>query len=309
MHLRASAPTDTRLKVMSIQSLSFWQQDQNFWNQNGSFYQQDQNYRSQSKAENQASAASTSLINAMGAAETNLAKGLASIANATALNRVNSQITALVQQVLGVNPSSSSGSTGTASNSSSSSGNTASTSGAPATGVGKVPLTTSTSLATLGILPGGTITVGTGANITIYTSTGTDTVADLLNAINLDLPTNANVTAALNATGRLTITSRDKTSAIFVGGSGTDAAAIGFGAGNNTFLPKAASSSSTSSSSSQSSASSAAASAGSTSSSKNASKSSTAAPTYPSLASLTGSTAASILSADGASGNLVDLLA
>jgi hypothetical protein len=293
---------------MSIQSLSFWQLDQNFWNQNGSFYQQDQNSWSQSKAESQASAASTSLINVMGAAESNLAKGLASIANATALHRVNSQITALVEQVLGENPSSSSGSTGTAANSSSSSGNT-STSGAPATGIGKVPLTTSTSLATLGILSGGTITVGTGANITTYTSTGTDTVADLLNAINLDLPTNANVTASLDATGRLVITSRDKTSAIFVGGSGTDAAAIGFGAGNNTFLPKAASGSSTSSSSSQSSASSAAGSAGSTSSSKNASKSTAAAPTYPSLASLTGGTAASILSADGASGNLVDLLA
>ncbi len=43
----------------------------------------------------------------MGQAETNLAKGLASIANTTALKRVNSEITSLVEQVL--NPSGSSG--------------------------------------------------------------------------------------------------------------------------------------------------------------------------------------------------------
>jgi trimeric autotransporter adhesin len=293
---------------MSIQSISFYQQDQNYW--------------SQAQAQSQATAADTSLINVMGTAETNLAKGLASIANATALKRVNNQITALVQQVL--NPSSasstSSGSTPSSSGSTSSAAGAASTSGSPATGTGTAVLTTSTSLTTLGILPGGTITVGTGPNTTTYTSTGTDTVGDLINAINIDLPTNANVTASLSSSGQLVITSRDLTSAIYVGGSGNDAAAIGFGVGNDTFLPTAAASSPTGSAASPASNSStsshtASSSTGSsgaaskTASSSGSSATSSYLPSYLALAEQGVSTAAGILSADGVSGTLVDLLA
>lgn len=171
-------------------------------------------------------------------------------------------------------------------------------------------LTTSAPLATLGILPGGTITVGAGANTTTYTSTGTDTVADLINAINVDLPTNANVTASLSAKGQLVITSRDDKTSIFVGGSGTDATAIGFGAGNNTFLPKTASSSSSSSSSTSSGSSTASsASSSSTASKGSATSSAKSAKSYTTVASEIGSTAASVLSDSGAGGTLVDMLA
>jgi trimeric autotransporter adhesin len=266
-----------------------------------SFYQQDQSYWSQAQAQSNASSADASLINVMGQAETNLAKGLASIANKTALNRVNNQITALVQQVL--NPSGSSTSS-SSTGSSTSSSSSASSAAAPATATGSGRVTTSTSLSTLGILPGGTITVGTGNNTTTYTSTGTDTIGDLMNAINVDLPTNANVTASINAGGQLVMTSRDDTSAIFIGGSGNDAAAIGFGVGNSTFLPKAASTSSASSASAKSSAS--ATSGSSASTGKSAAKTS---KSYSTTSSEAASTAASLLSASGVGGTLVDLLA
>jgi hypothetical protein len=273
-----------------------------------SFFQQDQNYWSEAQAQSQASSADDSLIDVMGQAETNLAKGLAGIANSTALKRVNSEITSLVEQALNPSGSSTSSSSSRSSGSSTSSSSTSSSSPAPATGVGTTPVTMSTSLSTLGILPGGTITVGTGVNTTTYTSTGTDTIADLIGTINVDLPTNANVTASLNAKGQLVITSRDDTSAIFVGGSGNDAAAIGFAVGNNTFLPKSASTSPTSSVSSNSSA----GSSSSGTSSSSASTSSSAAKTsksYATITSETASSAASILSANGVSGNLVDMLA
>jgi hypothetical protein len=259
-----------------------------------SFFQQDQNYWSEAQAQSQASSADDSLIDVMGQAETNLAKGLAGIANSTALKRVNSEITSLVEQALNPSGSSTSSSSSRSSGSSTSSSSTSSSSPAPATGVGTTP--------------GGTITVGTGVNTTTYTSTGTDTIADLIGTINVDLPTNANVTASLNAKGQLVITSRDDTSAIFVGGSGNDAAAIGFAVGNNTFLPKSASTSPTSSVSSNSSA----GSSSSGTSSSSASTSSSAAKTsksYATITSETASSAASILSANGVSGNLVDMLA
>jgi hypothetical protein len=284
---------------MSIQSISFWQQDQNFW-ANG-------------KAQSQAASANDTLINVMANAETNLGKGLAAIANEAALNRVSDQITSIVQQALqsaGVSApstSSSGGSASTSSSSSSSKAATSSTTASPAVGTGTVPLTTSTPLSSLGILPGGTVTVGTGARTTTYTSTGTDTVADLLNAINFDLPTNANVTAELNIKGQLVITSRDTKSAIFIGGSGIDAAAVGFRVGNNTFLPKKAAASSIASTQSSSSSS---GTASSTTSAKTSTKStSTALPTNLALAEQGVSSAAGILSAAGVAGTLIDLLA
>jgi hypothetical protein len=281
-----------------------------------SFWQQDQNYWQQAEENDNATAASDSVINAISTAETNLGKGLASIANASALNRVNTQITALVEQALQVSGSSSSPASGGPSNASSTSSSsatgTSTASPSPATGTGTVVLTTSTSLATLGILPGGTITIGTGANTTTYTSSGTDTVADLIDAINVDLPTNANVTASINAKGQLVITSRDDKSSIFIGGSGTDAAAIGFGVGNNTFLPKAASTSSAASATSSTTlgSSTSDSTGGSSSSSENAaSNAAKHTQSYTTVSSEIASDAASLLSDSGVGGNLVDMLA
>lgn len=280
-----------------------------------SFWQQDQNYWQQAQENDNSIAATNSVNSAISSAETSLGKGLASIANQAALNRTNTQLSAAIENVLksGGTSDTSSSSSSTAS-SSGSSGSSANTSGAPATGTGTVPLTMSTSLSTLRILPGGTITVGTGSDITTYTSTGTDTIGDLINAVNVDLPTNANVTASLNARGQLVITSRDDKSSIFVGGSGADAAAIGFGVGNDTFLPTAASPSSTSSSSTASSSSSTDSSSSGASASAASSKaaptsSATASKSYTTLASEMLSSAASVLSDSGDGGTLVDMLA
>jgi peptidoglycan DL-endopeptidase CwlO len=283
---------------MGIGSISFWQQDQNYWQQ--------------AQAQSSASSADDALINVMGQAETNLAKGLASIANQTALNRVNNEITALVQQALQASgsstSSSSSGSTGSSSSSSGSSSSSAtassnsSNSPAPATGTGTVPLTTSTPLLSLGILAGAKISISAGANSTTYVSTGTDTVADLIDAINVDLPTNAQVTATLNSKGQLVITSRNDKDTIVVGGY--YAANIGFGVGNDTFSPtKAASSSSASSSSSATSNSTS-----SSNTSANSASNTTSTTTVSSPISENISTAASLLSADGVAGTLVNLL-
>jgi len=286
-----------------------------------SFYQQDQTYWSQAQAQSQASSADDSLINVIGTAMTDEAKGKASIANGIALKRVNSELSAAVQAALqgessGSSSSSSSGSS-TSPSASSSPSSSASSAGAAAVGVGTVPLTTGTSLSSLGILPGGTITVTTGNDTTTYASTGTDTIGDLIDALNIDLPTNAQVTASLNSEGQLVLTARNKTDLITVGGSGIDAAAIGFGVGNDSFSPKLPSASASSSSSSSSTSSSSGSSSSATASTSSA-KSSSAASAKSSKKSTTSvsslaeegtSTAAGILSADGVSGSLVDMLA
>lgn len=155
---------------MSIQGLSLWQQDQNYWQQ--------------AQAQSQATSAQDSLINVIGAAMVDESKGLSSLANGTALKRVNSELSAAVQNALQVetggstssSPGSSTGSSSSASSSSSGSSHSASTTGSPAIGIGTAPLTTGTSLATLGIFAGGKITVTVGPNITTYRTTGTDTV-------------------------------------------------------------------------------------------------------------------------------------
>lgn len=297
---------------MSIQSLSFYQQDQNYWNRSQSFYQQDQNYWSQAHAQSQASSADAALINVMAQAETNLGKGLASIANGEALTRVNSQLTAAIQSVLQGSSASSTSSSSASSTASSASLATASaaaspnSSGAPATGIGTVPVTTNTPLSTLGFLPGGTIDVGDGTNVTKYTSTGTDTVGSLISAINSG---SAFVAASINANGNLTITARNSKLSVIISGSGNDAAAIGFGTNNNTFQPTPPSAATTPAAASSPSASSA----GNASTSSTTTKSSTASATGTSavqtMLSLNASSAASILSASGVSGTLVDLLA
>ena len=68
---------------MSISSLSFWQQNQNYWNR--------------AAQTGQAQAQNNAVINNMFGASTTLSAGLASIANQTALSRVNSQLSAAVQ--------------------------------------------------------------------------------------------------------------------------------------------------------------------------------------------------------------------
>ena len=74
-----------------------------------------------------------------------------------------------------------------------------------------MPLTSDTSLLGLGFFTRGNFTVSDGTNSTTYTSTGIDTVGDLINAINSDTPGNAQVRAWLNGSGNLVITSQNKT--------------------------------------------------------------------------------------------------
>ena len=261
---------------MSIQGLSFFQQNQDYWQQQ--------------QAWSQAQSANNALINVMGQAEVNQAKGLASIANGTALARVKSQLTSGIKSLL------------QGSNSNSTASSAAPTSPQPATAVGTVPLTRGTSLSTLGFLAGGTFSVDAGTNVTQYTSTGDDTVADLINAINSGP---AFVTASINGSGRLVITSRDTKDIITIQGSGTDAIVLGFGPNNDSFTatqPKPAASGSRSATTSGTTPST-----GKSSSSSN--KSSGTGATVGSVGLETASSAASILSASGASGSLVDMLA
>src|ERR1700722_8856135 len=166
---------------MSIGSISFWQEDQNYW--------------TQAQTESQASTASTSLITEMAGLATNKAKGLASIATQEAITRTNNQLVAALKSAIAASQG----------NSTSSTPSTPPTPQA-ATGTGTVPLTAGTSLMTLGIPGTGAITVSDGTNTTTYTSTGTDTVGDLINAINTSGPKKAQANAYLNSSGHLVIT-------------------------------------------------------------------------------------------------------
>jgi hypothetical protein len=275
--------------IGSIGSVSFWQQDQNFWQQ--------------AQAQDQASTASNALITAMGSLMTNEVKGLASIANQTALDRVNSELEAAAQSAV---QSQTSGST-----SSNGASTPASTTGSPATGTGTIPLTGGTSLLTLGIAPNSTISVSDGTNTTNFNPTTDSTVGDLINAINTAGPKNAQVTAWLNGAGNLVVAAQNKTVSVTVGG--TFASDIGFGAKNDSFQPVAPSSSASSNSSSSGSSSSAAASSTGTSSSSSPSPNtptvSTASLFNSAYALQTGGTAETLLASTGAGGSLLNLLA
>jgi hypothetical protein len=213
--------------MTSIGSGSFWQQDQNFW--------------ARSQQTTQAQALSATVINQMFGASSTLTTGLASIANQTALDRVNTALTAAVQGALSPTSASPTASSSTsATGSSSSSSSAASSAAAPvvaaaATGTGTVPLTSGTSLLGLGFLTRGSFTVSDGTYSTTYQSTGTDTVGDLINAINSGAPGNAQVNAWLNGSGNLVISSLNKIDTVSV--SGDYAAALGFGNTNATFAP------------------------------------------------------------------------
>jgi hypothetical protein len=267
---------------MGIGSISFWQQNQNYWNQSSqSFYQKDQNYLQQQRALSQEQTADSSLFSTVGEAVTNRTTGLAQIATQEAQDRVNKLIAADEKQLDSLS--------GTGSTSSSTP-----TGPAPATATGTVPLTTSTTLASLRIPPGGIITVSA-----VYTSTGSDTIADLIGAINSNQPGDAFVNASLNAKGNLVITGTNQTENVVIGG--TFAPDVGFGSGNQSFSPTEGTASS-----STSSASSAASSSSSTqSSSSSASKSS---KSVTSVGQELASSAASLLGDSGASGSLVDML-
>lgn len=268
--------------IGSIGSISFWQQDQNYW--------------SNVQAENQAQSASTALISSMGAAVSNEAQGIASITNKEALDRVNAQLTAALQSAV------------QASQGTSSSGATSPTTGSPATGTGTVPLSPTTALLTLGIPQNGTITVSDGTNTTTYASTGTDTVGDLIYAINNpNIAANAQVTATLNSSGQLVLTGKNDTNSISVGG--VFASNVGFSANNDSFQPTAPTPSFSSSSSSTASSSTSTASNSAASSTAGSSASSTGILNNSALALQTGSTAETLLSNSGLTGSLVDLLA
>ncbi len=261
-----------------------------------SFWQQDQNYWQQAQENDNSTAATTSVIDAISSAETSLGKGLASIANQTALNRVNSQLTAAIQSILSGDTGSS---TATGSSTSSTANASSSSSPSPATGTGTAVLAINTPLSLLGIPAGGTITVGAGDDTTTYTSTGTDTVGDLMNAINANDFGNAAVAASLSSDGRLILTSKNDTDTITVGG--IYASNIGFAVGNQTFDPTEGTSASSTTSSATATSTSAASTAGSSSSS-------TSTKSYTTVASEMLSSASSLLSDSGDGGTLVDML-
>jgi hypothetical protein len=269
--------------IGSIGSISFWQQDQNFWNQ--------------AQSSSASEARSNALITAMGSLMTNQAKGLASIANKTALDRVNSQFNAALKSAVQ-----------SVTASSDSSPPQASSIGIPATGTGTVPVSANTSLLTLGIVPNGKINVSDGTDTTTYVSSGTDTVADLIDGINKTAYGNAQVHATLNSNGQLVLTGNNVTASISVGG--LFASNIGFGAKNDSFQPVAPTPSSSTSSSSSNSATSSTGTSGSSASATNATGRSPAAVFFnSSYAIQTGGTAETLLASSGLGGSLLNVLA
>jgi hypothetical protein len=290
--------------MTSIGGVSFWQQDQNYW--------------SSAQQNSQAQALSSTVINQMFGASTTLATGLASIANQTALDRVNTALTAAVQGALNSTSASSTASSSTSptsSTASSSSPSSAASSAAapivaaPATGTGTVPLTSGTPLLGLGFLTRGNFTVSDGTFTTTYQSTGTDTVGDLIGAINSGAPGNAQIRAWLNGSGNLVITSLNKSDTVSV--SGDYAAALGFGSANATFAPVTpppvshpvvSSSTSTSGSNASSSATGGSSPTGTATAASGIANNSA-------LALQTGSTAELLLASSGSAGSILNILA
>jgi flagellar hook-associated protein 3 FlgL len=113
----------------------------------------------------------------------------------------------------------------------------------PANGVGTVPsLTNATTLASLGITTGDTISVSDGTSTSSHVVTNTDTVGSLIAALNAG-PAAATVslpTTGPNA-GHLQVQGGNSTSTITLSDNnatpGTDIAQLGFSAGNTSFAP------------------------------------------------------------------------
>jgi hypothetical protein len=286
---------------MSISSLSFWQQNQNFW--------------ARAAQRSQSLASSAALMSVMSDAITNQVRGMASIANQTALDRTNTALSAALQSALqGANGTSansssanSSGAASTASGTSTASGSPSDTGAisGPATGKGTVPLTSSTALQTFHIIKGGTFSVSDGIGSTVYTSSGHDTVGDVINAINNASPGHAQAFAWVDGNGKLNVAATDTSHTITIGG--TAAAPLGFGAGNTSFQPATNTTSTSTSAPSGTSA------AGSSSQSSTTAKSASPSPKpfaqNSSPALLTGGTAEILLASNGSAGFLVNLLA
>jgi hypothetical protein len=281
--------------MISVGSGSFWQQDQNFW--------------ARSQQITQAQTLSSTVIDQMFGASSTLTTGLASIANQTALDRVNTALSAAVQGALNPGSTSSTASSSTSSTASSASSSSGAAAapvvGAPATGTGTVPLTSGTSLLGLGFLTRGNFSVSDGTFTTTYQATGTDTVGDLISAINSGAPGNAQVRAWLNGRGDLVITSLNKFNTVTV--SGDYAAALGFGNTNATFAPVAPPPVSHPVVSSSPSGSNAGSSATGGSSSKSTAASGFA--NNSALALQTGGTAELLLARSGSAGRLLNILA
>jgi hypothetical protein len=227
--------------------------------------------------------ATDSLMSAMSAAMVTEAKGKASIANGQALVRTNNQISQIIQNILN-------GTTGASGTGSSSATGTYKPAQA-ATGTGNKAVSVTTPLSTLGFIKGGSIYVSAGNNTTTYTSTGSDTVGDLLSSINTTLPNYAQVTASLNSRGDIVLKSKNTKDQINV--SGVYARNIGFATGNQTFKPTAASGTPPSTTTTSS-------------------KTTTAAPkadtSLQSSLSMNKGSAAMFLASSGASGSLVNML-
>jgi hypothetical protein len=226
-------------------------------------------------------------MSAMSSALESQGKGMASIANGEALDRTNDQISQVIENILN-------GTTGTSGTSGSSATGTY-TPAKAATGTGNKSVSVSTPLSTLGILQGGSVYVSANGNTTTYTSTGSDTVGDLLAAINVNQPDSAQVKATLNSRGDIVLTSKNTTDQISV--SGVYASNIGFATGNQTFKPTAASGTPPSTTPPT------------TSNSSNTSATSSKSAGVESPFTESAGAAASLLGDSGASGSLVDMLA
>lgn len=224
------------------------------------------------------------LMSAMSEAMVTEAKGKASIANGQALTRTNNSISQIIQNILN-------GTAGAGSGSSSATGTYKPAQAA--TGTGNKAVSVSTPLSTLGFIEGGSVYISAGGNTTTYTSTGSDTVGDLLSSINTTLPNYAQVTASLNSRGDIVLKSKNTKDQINV--SGVYASNIGFAVGNQTFKPTASSGTKPS------------ATTASTSSTTTAAAPKANTSLQKSLAT-NNSSAASFLAASGASGSLVNLL-
>ena len=233
---------------------------------------------------NSAVGATDSLMSAMSSALVSEAKGKASIANGQALTRTNNQISQIIQNILN-------GTTGAGGSSTAATGTYKPAQ--PATGTGNKAVSVTTPLSTLGLIQGGTIYVSVGGNTTTYTSTGSDTVGDLLTTLNTNAPNFAQVKASLNSRGDIVLTSKNTKDQINV--SGVYASNIGFAVGNRTFKPTAASGTKPTTATASSS----------TSDTTAAPKANTS--LQGSLAMNNGS-AAMFLASSGASGSLVNLL-
>jgi flagellar hook protein FlgE len=105
---------------------------------------------------------------------------------------------------------------------------------AKAVGTGSVVLAggANTTLASLGMTVGQTITVNDGTNTTTFTVAAGNKISDLVAAINGGA---AAVTASVSAGNQLVLTGNNFLVPITV--AGTSGAAVGFGAGQNTFQP------------------------------------------------------------------------